>query len=224
MSTAGEGLAGWRRAAGGGLSAASGRRAPRPRTQPLLQPPAPAHPRHRPPQEYDGKKLTSCTKEGLELDESEEEKAAAEERKVGAGQLGAGCREKQGVLLRPAAGQARQREAAACSHRQPRPAGRPPTNRLPTNSRLPQAKFEPLCKLMKDILGDKVEKVRDSWGCFQTWSNRPASLKESEGGAGLGTAGVAWAAAPACFPCTHAKAFPRNRCRPRAGGGGRTHC
>ena len=33
--------------------------------------------------EYDGKKLTSCTKEGLELDESEEEKKAAEERKVG---------------------------------------------------------------------------------------------------------------------------------------------
>ena len=35
--------------------------------------------------EYDGKKLTSCTKEGLELDESEEEKKAAEERKVGGG-------------------------------------------------------------------------------------------------------------------------------------------
>lgn len=52
--------------------------------------------------EYDGKKLASCTKEGLELDESEEEKKAAEERK---------------------------------------------------------AAFEPLCRLMKDILGDKVEKV-----------------------------------------------------------------
>ncbi|PRW51016.1 heat shock 83 isoform B [Chlorella sorokiniana] len=52
--------------------------------------------------EYDGKKLASCTKEGLELGESEEEKAAAEERK---------------------------------------------------------AAFEPLCRLMKDILGDKVEKV-----------------------------------------------------------------
>ena len=33
--------------------------------------------------EYDGKKLASCTKEGLDLDESEEEKKAAEERKVG---------------------------------------------------------------------------------------------------------------------------------------------
>ncbi|KAL4444250.1 hypothetical protein ABPG75_011987 [Micractinium tetrahymenae] len=52
--------------------------------------------------EYDGKKLASCTKEGLELGESEEEKKAAEERK---------------------------------------------------------AAFEPLCRLMKDILGDKVEKV-----------------------------------------------------------------
>lgn len=49
--------------------------------------------------EYDGKKLASCTKEGLELGESEEEKKAAEERK---------------------------------------------------------AAFEPLCRLMKDILGDKV--------------------------------------------------------------------
>ena len=52
--------------------------------------------------EYDGKKLVSVTKEGLEIEESEEEKAAAEERK---------------------------------------------------------AAFEPLCRLMKDILGDKVEKV-----------------------------------------------------------------
>ena len=33
--------------------------------------------------EYDGKKLASCTKEGLELGETEEEKKAAEERKVG---------------------------------------------------------------------------------------------------------------------------------------------
>lgn len=49
--------------------------------------------------EYDGKKLASCTKEGLELGETEEEKKAAEERK---------------------------------------------------------AAFEPLCRLMKDILGDKV--------------------------------------------------------------------
>ncbi len=52
--------------------------------------------------EYDGKKLKSCTKEGLTLDESEEEKKKQEEEK---------------------------------------------------------AKFEPLCKLMKDVLGDKVEKV-----------------------------------------------------------------
>merc|ERR1719436_1482927 len=52
--------------------------------------------------EYDGKKLLSCTKEGLELDDTEEEKKTKEEEK---------------------------------------------------------ARFEPLCKLMKDVLGDKVEKV-----------------------------------------------------------------
>eukprot|EP00884_Botryococcus_braunii_P002358 jgi/Botrbrau1/12122/Bobra.0186s0040.1 len=52
--------------------------------------------------EYDGKKLVSCTKEGLTLEESEEEKAAKEEK---------------------------------------------------------MASYEPLCKLIKDILGDKVEKV-----------------------------------------------------------------
>ena len=52
--------------------------------------------------EYDGKKLISCSKEGLDLDETEEEKKKKEEEK---------------------------------------------------------AKFEPLCKLMKDVLGDKVEKV-----------------------------------------------------------------
>ena len=52
--------------------------------------------------EYDGKKLVSCTKEGLELDESEDEKKKKEEEK---------------------------------------------------------ARFEPLCKLIKDVLGDKVEKV-----------------------------------------------------------------
>jgi molecular chaperone HtpG len=52
--------------------------------------------------EYDGKKLISCTKEGLDLDDTEEEKKAKEEEK---------------------------------------------------------ARFEPLCKLMKDVLGDKVEKV-----------------------------------------------------------------
>ncbi|QDZ17846.1 heat shock protein Hsp90 [Chloropicon primus] len=52
--------------------------------------------------EYDGKKLVCCTKEGLELEDSEEEKKKKEEVK---------------------------------------------------------AQFEPLCRLMKDILGDKVEKV-----------------------------------------------------------------
>jgi molecular chaperone HtpG len=52
--------------------------------------------------EYDGKKLVSCTKEGLHLDETEEEKAKTEEVK---------------------------------------------------------SQFEALCRLMKDILGDKVEKV-----------------------------------------------------------------
>ena len=52
--------------------------------------------------EYDGKKLVSCTKEGLKFDESEDEKKAKEER---------------------------------------------------------MAAFEPLCKLMKDILGERVEKV-----------------------------------------------------------------
>jgi molecular chaperone HtpG len=55
--------------------------------------------------EYDGKKLVSCTKEGLELDESEDEKKKKEEEK---------------------------------------------------------ARFEPLCKLMKEVLGDKVEKVQVS--------------------------------------------------------------
>jgi molecular chaperone HtpG len=52
--------------------------------------------------EYEGKKLRSCTKEGLAFDDSEEEKKKLEEEK---------------------------------------------------------AKFEPLCKLIKDVLGDKVEKV-----------------------------------------------------------------
>lgn len=52
--------------------------------------------------EYDGKKLVSATKEGLKLDETDEEKAAKEEKKKS---------------------------------------------------------FENLCKVIKDILGDKVEKV-----------------------------------------------------------------
>ena len=53
--------------------------------------------------EFDGKKLVCCTKEGLQLEETEDEKKAKEETK---------------------------------------------------------AAFEPLCRLMKDILGEKVEKVR----------------------------------------------------------------
>jgi len=53
--------------------------------------------------DYDDKKLKSVTKEGLDLDDGEDEKKRKEEEK---------------------------------------------------------AKFEPLCKLMKDILGDKVEKVQ----------------------------------------------------------------
>merc|ERR1711887_502237 len=52
--------------------------------------------------EYDGKKLVCCTKEGLEIDETEEEKKTWEETK---------------------------------------------------------ASFEDLCKVMKDVLGDKAEKV-----------------------------------------------------------------
>jgi molecular chaperone HtpG len=52
--------------------------------------------------DYDDKKLKSCTKEGLDLEETEDEKKQKEEEK---------------------------------------------------------ARFEPLCKLMKDVLGDKVEKV-----------------------------------------------------------------
>ncbi|CDW75268.1 heat shock protein 90 [Stylonychia lemnae] len=52
--------------------------------------------------DYDGKKLKSCTKEGLDLEDTEEEKKKKEEQK---------------------------------------------------------AKFEPLCKVMKDVLGDKIEKV-----------------------------------------------------------------
>jgi len=52
--------------------------------------------------EYDGKKLKNCTKEGLELESTEEEKKKFEEQK---------------------------------------------------------ASFEPLCKLVKEVLGEKVEKV-----------------------------------------------------------------
>jgi len=52
--------------------------------------------------DFDGKKLKNCTKEGLDLEDSEEEKKKLEEQK---------------------------------------------------------ASYEPLCKLIKEVLGDKVEKV-----------------------------------------------------------------
>jgi molecular chaperone HtpG len=52
--------------------------------------------------EYDGKKLKNCTKEGLELEESEEEKKNYEELKTA---------------------------------------------------------YEPMCKFIKEVLGEKVEKV-----------------------------------------------------------------
>merc|ERR1712164_164328 len=71
--------------------------------------------------EYDGKKLVCCTKEGLELDETEEEKAAWEEKK---------------------------------------------------------AAFEELTKVMKDVLGDKVEKVI----CSQRVVDSPCVLVTGEYG------------------------------------------
>ena len=71
--------------------------------------------------EYDGKKLVCCTKEGLELDETEEEKAAWEEKK---------------------------------------------------------AAFEELTKVMKDVLGDKVEKVV----CSQRVVDSPCVLVTGEYG------------------------------------------
>merc|ERR1712107_533299 len=71
--------------------------------------------------EYDGKKLISCTKEGLDMDETEDEKKAKEEEK---------------------------------------------------------ARFEPLCKLMKDVLGDKVEKVVVS----HKYDESPCVLVTSEHG------------------------------------------
>merc|ERR1719393_266544 len=71
--------------------------------------------------EYDGKKLVCCTKEGLEIDEAEEEKAAWEEKK---------------------------------------------------------ASFEELTKVMKDVLGDKVEKVV----CSQRVVDSPCCLVTGEYG------------------------------------------
>lgn len=71
--------------------------------------------------EYEGKKLVSCTKEGLDLDDTEEEKKQKEEEK---------------------------------------------------------ARFESLCKLMKDVLGDKVEKVTVS----HRISESPCVLVTSEHG------------------------------------------
>merc|ERR1719473_435926 len=71
--------------------------------------------------EYDGKKLVCCTKEGLEIEETEEEKKAWEETK---------------------------------------------------------ASFEDLCKVMKDVLGDKVEKVV----CSQRVVDSPCCLVTGEYG------------------------------------------
>ncbi len=71
--------------------------------------------------EYDGKKLVCCTKEGLEIDETEDEKAAWEEKK---------------------------------------------------------AAFEGLTKVMKDVLGDKVEKVV----CSQRVVDSPCCLVTGEYG------------------------------------------
>lgn len=65
--------------------------------------------------EYDGHKLVSVTKEGLTLDETEEEKKAKEELK---------------------------------------------------------AQFEPLCRTMKDILGDAVEKVTGACARMGAWGVR----------------------------------------------------
>merc|ERR1712188_124846 len=71
--------------------------------------------------EFDGKKLVCCTKEGLEIDETEDEKKAWEELKAGA---------------------------------------------------------EELCKVMKDVLGDKVEKVI----CSQRVVDSPCCLVTGEYG------------------------------------------
>merc|ERR1711988_1483419 len=71
--------------------------------------------------EYDGKKLVCCTKEGLEIDETEDEKKAWEETK---------------------------------------------------------AAFEDLCKVMKDVLGDKAEKVV----CSQRVVDSPCCLVTGEYG------------------------------------------
>merc|ERR1711988_1552697 len=71
--------------------------------------------------EFDGKKLVCCTKEGLEIEETEEEKKAWEELKAGA---------------------------------------------------------EELCKVMKDVLGDKVEKVI----CSQRVVDSPCCLVTGEYG------------------------------------------
>merc|ERR1719240_552191 len=71
--------------------------------------------------EYDGKKLVCCTKEGLEIEETEEEKKAWEETK---------------------------------------------------------AAFEDLCKVMKDVLGDKAEKVV----CSQRVVDSPCCLVTGEYG------------------------------------------
>merc|ERR1712065_49250 len=74
--------------------------------------------------EYDGKKLVCCTKEGLQLDQTEEEKASFEETK---------------------------------------------------------AKFENLCRTMKDVLGDRVEKVVVSDQLVVHFSHRRIRLVRKHG-------------------------------------------
>merc|ERR1712146_749101 len=81
--------------------------------------------------EYDGKKLVCCTKEGLEIEETEDEKKAWEETK---------------------------------------------------------AAFEDLCKVMKDVLGDKCEKVV----CSQRVVDSPCCLVTGEYGYRHGPLQSSW--------------------------------
>merc|ERR1719263_1589020 len=93
--------------------------------------------------EYDGKKLVSVTKEGLKFDESEDEKKAAEELKADYEPL---CKlrkydgkklvsvTKEGLKFDESEDEKKAAEEL-------------------------KADYEPLYKLMKEILGDKAEKV-----------------------------------------------------------------